>query len=326
MLEEGGETMKKQILFAVDGSSKCMQAAAGLAQLVCDQHDYQFQLLHCSPRQTALRPGELWDADRSIAFARKEQDEPADQFFAATVSVLQENGITADRIQMGIQYNSTDPGSEILDTAKKQRIQTIAVARRGRTQAQSLLLGSISSRVAQYAENRTVWVVDAPLNRTRKALVAVEGAPECRALTYYAAEWIAAIPELRYTLLHLLPRVPPTLWDDGHILDPEEGRRREQTRQDWRAEWTRKVEKFMDEARHALIHGGVPENRIETRIENVHEGVAMDLLSELERGQYQLMLMGKRSFLRNKPFLLGSHANKILFNARSTILGLVDAS
>jgi nucleotide-binding universal stress UspA family protein len=318
--------MKKQVLFAVDGSSRCMQAAAGLAQLVCDQQDYQFLLYHCAPQQTDLRPGEIWDAESSMTFAKKSQDERAERFFAATVSVLKENGISADRIDMAIQYDSTDPGSDILDVAKQRGIETIAIGRRGRSQAQSLMLGSVSSRVAQYAENRTVWVVDAPMNRTRKVLIAVEGTSECRTLTYYAAEWMAAIPNLNYTILHVLPPVPPTLWDDGHILGPDERLHREQDKQNWRSERNRKVEKFMDEAKHALIHGGVPEDRVQTRIENVRQGVARDLLNELDRGQYQLLLIGKRSFQQKKPFLMGSHANKILFNAKAATLCLVDAA
>lgn len=323
---ERGKTMPKQILFAVDGSSKCMQAAAGLAQLVHAQPDYHFLLYHCAPQQTNLRPGEIWDADSASELSERNQHHRADRFFADTISALTANGIAEDRIKVDIKYDSSDPGYDILSTAKQKGFQTIAVSRRGRSQATSLLLGSVSSRVAQYAEHKTVWVVDAPLNQTRRVLIAVEGAPECRILTYYAAEWLASIPDLSYTILHLLPPLPPTLWDDGHILEADEQSDREQEKYNWRSEWTRKVDKFMDEAKHALVQNGAQEHRIETRMQNVRQGVARDLLNELDRNQYQLVLIGKRSFQKKTPFLMGSHANKILFNAKAAILCLVDAN
>lgn len=318
--------MAKKILFAVDGSTKCMQAAASLAQLVNAQHDYQFLLYHCARQQTSLRPGEIWDADSAAQLSKRDQQHQADRFFSDTISTLKTNGIAEDRIDTTIAYNSVDPGHDILDAATQRGIKTIAVSRRGRSQARSLLLGSVSSRVAQYAEHRTVWIVDAPIAQTRKVLIAVEGAPECRILTYYVAEWIASIPNLSYTILHLLPPIPPSLWDDGHILEPDEQAVRDMDKRDWRSEWTRKVDHFMAEAKSALIQNGVQEDRIETRIQNVRQGVARDLLNELNRNQYQLVLIGKRSFQKKTPFLLGSHANKILFNAKATTLCLVDAN
>ena len=49
------------------------------------------------------------------------------------------------------------------------------------------------------------------------------------------------------------------------------------------------------------------------------------MLDEIDRNQYQFVLIGKKSFKEQKPFLIGSNANKILKNVKHTILCLVDS-
>ncbi len=317
--------MSKKILFAVDGSSKCFQALESIAHLVSHQHCFHFTLFHCTPQVSHLYPGELWEAESAVALAARTQTEHAQEIFAEAKRILVENGIAEDRIVSTLKTNSTDPGSDILDEAKNHGFETVIVGRRGRSPAQSLLLGSVSSRVAEYADNRTVWVVDAPVRETRKVLIAVEGHPECRALTYYAAEWLAPVANLSYTIFHLLPPLPPTFWDDGHILDEKERSRRQLELRNWKKQWNDKVEKFMDEGRHALEANGVAPDAIQTRVERVREGIARDILKEIERHHYQLVVIGKRSFKKRKPFLMGGHANKILHHAKETTLCLVDS-
>jgi nucleotide-binding universal stress UspA family protein len=179
--------------------------------------------------------------------------------------------------------------------------------------------------VAQYAKDRTVWIVDTPVHRTRRVLVALEGGPDSRTLAQYAADHIAPIEGLKYTFLHLMPPVPPTFWDDGHILGPTEQKDRQSRIERWATEWIRKVEGFMSDAKDMLKERGVPERHIETRVETTREGVARDLLNDITSAEYQIVLMGKKSFHERKPFLLGSHANKVLQAVKGAILCLVDS-
>jgi nucleotide-binding universal stress UspA family protein len=73
------------------------------------------------------------------------------------------------------------------------------------------------------------------------------------------------------------------------------------------------------------MHRGVPEKSIETLILQTKEGIARDLLNEIEQHKFQMVVMGKRSFRERKPFLMGSHANKILQSVKGAILCLVDS-
>ena len=53
------------------------------------------------------------------------------------------------------------------------------------------------------------------------------------------------------------------------------------------------------------------------------EGIARDLLNEIDAHKFQIVVMGKKSFRERKPFLMGSHASKILQNTKGVILCLV---
>jgi nucleotide-binding universal stress UspA family protein len=188
---------------------------------------------------------------------------------------------------------------------------------------ETILLGSVSSRVAQQSGNRAVWIVDGPVFPTGGVLVAVEGVPECHALTQYASDSFAELPAMRFTFLNFITPRPPSFWDDGHILsDAEKAERRAQVEK-WRSERVQEVRDFMDEGREFLLHKGVPADSIHTRIEEASEGVARDLLNDIAQKQYQIVMIGKKSFKKKAPFLIGSHANKLLHNVRQTILCLV---
>jgi nucleotide-binding universal stress UspA family protein len=153
----------------------------------------------------------------------------------------------------------------------------------------------------------------------------MEGSPDSRALTYYAAEFFAPIPNLSYTLLHFIPKLPPRFWDHGRILNDDEEKSRKRELEEWRNGTLREVEKFLSEARDALIGGGVPPEKVKTQIVHAKRDLARDMLDEIDRNQYQFVLIGKKSFKEQKPFLIGSNANKILKNVKNTILCLVDS-
>lgn len=317
--------MEKKILLAVDGTKKGSSALAVMAKVLRDQEDLKLVLFHCVQQVSRLLPGELCiDFEQSYKLPFSEQEMVGNTVIAESRRILVEAGVPEQRIEASLKLDSMDPAQDVLTEADAQKIQTIALGRHGRTQLESLLLGSVSSKVAQYAQHRSVWIVDTPIYESNKVLVAMEGAPDSRALTYYTSEFLAPISDLHYTFLHVMPPVPPTFWDDGHILAPSEQKDRESRIERWRKDWVQRVENFMEEARSSLTARGVNQNKIETLILPTKEGIARDLLNEIAEHKFELVVMGKRSFHERKPFLMGSHANKILQNVKGAILCLVD--
>ena len=317
--------MKKQILMAADGSEKGLRAISILGNLLKDQKEFDVLLFHCVQQLAALYPGELGELSGAGRFSYGDQEKVGNAVLEVSRNALVESGFPPNRINTKLKMDSMDPAQDILKQADIEKIRSIACGRRGRGQLESLLLGSVSSKVAQYSQNRTVWVVDTPVHDSQKVLVAIEGLPDSKALTHYTAEFIAPISGLHFTFFHVMPPIPPTFWDDGHILGPDEQKDRQTRVEKWRKEWNQKVEKFMSEGHDALVSRGVPAQNIEAKITQTKEGVARDLLNEIAREEYQMVIMGKKSFRERKPFLMGSHANKVLQNIKRAILCLVDS-
>ncbi|MEN6486978.1 MAG: universal stress protein, partial [Syntrophobacteraceae bacterium] len=220
---------------------------------------------------------------------------------------------------------SIDPAQDILVEMGTGQYRSVALGRRGRSRLEQLLLGGVSSKVAEYGSHHPVCIVDCPVRQTSRVLVAMENERESQELADYAADVLALVPGLRFTFLHLMPPVPPTFWDDGHILESEELKDRQVRIDKWRSDWIQRVEYFMDEARGKLMKRGVPDSKIDSLILPVREGIARDLLNEIDAHEFQVVIMGKKSFRQRKPFLMGSHASKVLYNVSGVVLCLVDS-
>lgn len=317
--------MEKQILFAVDGSEKGFNALSIVGDLIKEQSDVHLLLFHCVQQLAGLAPGEIGrEVEQSYKVPHAAQEKVGNAVLEEAKRHLFATGFPPERMQTKLALNSTDPARDILQTAEEEKIQTIVVGRRGRSQLETLLIGSVSAKVAQYAQHRTVWVVDTPIHESRKVLLALEGGSDSNELIHYAGEFLASNPQLQFMFLHLMPPVPPTFWDDGHILGSAEEKDRQSRIEKWRSEWVERVEGYMTEARKRLVSRGVSDKNIESLILPTKQGVARDLLNEIDAHSFQMVLMGKKSFRERKPFLMGSHANKVLQNVTGTILCLVD--
>lgn len=318
--------MPEKILLAVDGSESGYEVVSIVGNLIKNHPDLQLTLIHCVLEVTALLPQELYAGiEVSPTIKPADQERLGNAIFGESLRRLRAIGIPERRITFKMKTFSADPAVDILAEAESEKIRTIAVGRRGLNRLQTLLLGSVSNKVAHYAKRHTVWIVDTPVHESPGILVAMEGIPDARALAAYLAEVIAPIPGMEYLFIHLLPPVPPIFWDDGHILDPAERRDRQGDIDRWRSAYRQKVESFMIEGRDLLIQKGVLGQNVSVVIQPTTQGIARDLLHEADARKCQLFVMGKRSFQEKKPFLMGSHANKILQNLKGAILCLVDS-
>jgi nucleotide-binding universal stress UspA family protein len=318
--------MSRKILMAVDGSEKGYEAVSIVGDFLKNHPDIEMSLFHCVPEVAGLLPGELFGGlEASLKTSLADQQKLGSGIFAECRRRLVEAGFPEHKINVRLKVDSVDPAEDIQLEAGNEGIRSIALGRRGRSQLETLLLGSVSSKVALYSRHHSVWIVDTPVHKTRSVLVAMQGLPDARVLIDYISEALAPIPELQYHFLHLMPPVPPTFWDDGHILGPSEQKERQARVEKWRSEWKANVEQFMLEGRNSLKAAGVPEENVELTIRLTKEGIARDLLNDIAARQYQLVVMGKKSFDEKKPFLMGSHAHKVLQNVKGSIICMVDA-
>lgn len=303
--------MEKKIFLTVDGSERNREAVSELGSLFKDQPECHFMLFHCAEQYSSLfvEVGR-GRGDKAIRRAR---------------NALLDIGFPEDRIEQKVKNDSYDPTHDILKEAKNQGIWTIALARKGQSNLEKFLLGSVSNKVAHYGDLLTVWVVDTPLHKSQEVLIAVKGNEDCRMLAKYAGEYFGSILGLKFTLLHLIPPMPPAFWDDGHILAPEERDKRDAQVAQWRSGYALEAEGYLSEGRKIMVESGVPLENVEVSVKETVEGIARDLLNMIAAKPYRIAVIGKNSFHGKTPFLLGSRADKILNNARGAILCMVDS-
>jgi nucleotide-binding universal stress UspA family protein len=314
----------RTILLAVDGTQRGLETVSIVGRLFKDQQDMKIVLFHCVQQLATLLPEDIcMDIEESCRLGCEDQQKVGEAVLKASLSRLTAAGFPESNVEFRVKIDSVEPALDIINQADTEGTRTIVVGRRGRSQVETLLLGGIAGKVAQYARDKIVWVVDNPVNDSMKVLVAMEGVPEVRALSYYTAELLGPCPGLSYTFMHIMPPIPPKFWDDGHILDPIEQKDRMGRIEKWKTEWTGSVGRYMSEGRDLLLEQGVAEKGVENLILKTKEGIARDLLNEIDAHKFQIVVMGKKSFHEKKPFLLGSHALKVLQNTRGVILCLV---
>lgn len=91
----------------------------------------------------------------------------------------------------------------------------------------------------------------------------------------------------------------------------------------WMTEKTDKVREIADEGRQRLIHAGVPEQNITLKLNPQQQGIARDVLKELETGKYGIIIIGRKGSKKIREFNLGSKANKLLHAAHTLITCIV---
>ena len=317
--------MEKKILFAVDGTPRGFETMSVVGSLLKDQTELRLVLFHCVQQLASLQPGDICTIEEDCRMPGGDQERIGSTVLGEAARRAVEAGFPKERIETLLKIDSIDPAQDILAEAGKGKYMGVALGRRGRSRLEQLLLGSVSGKVAEYGRHLPVWIVDSPLRQTGRVLLAMESERESRELAGYAADILAPVTGLRFTFLHLMPPVPPTFWDDGHILESEELKDRQVRIDKWRSDWIHRVEAFMEEARGRLVERGVPDSKIDALIVPVREGIARDLLNEIDAHEFQVVVMGKKSFRERKPFLIGSHASKVLHNASGVALCLVDS-
>lgn len=318
--------MQKTVLSTVDGSARGFEALSILGRFLKDQPEIQLCLFYSVQQPTGLPAVELdLPVFQRYRISSEDQNKIGNAIFEEARKRLVAAGFPEVRILSKLKLDGADPAQEIIAEADAAGIRTIALGRRGRNQLQTLLLGSVSGTVAQYGHRHTIWIIDTPTRESSKILIAMEDAADSQELSEYAADLLAPIPGLEFVLLHLMPPVPPTFLDDGHILEAAERKDRQIHIGKWRESWMQKVDEFMEEACRVLTARGANPDRIKRLVLTTRVGIARDLLEEIDRHDYRMVIMGKKSLHKRKPFLMGSHAHKILQTMKGAVLCLVDS-
>ncbi|MBW1744163.1 MAG: universal stress protein [Deltaproteobacteria bacterium] len=144
----------------------------------------------------------------------------------------------------------------------------------------------------------------------RKILIAIDNCADSMAAVRYAARMTSASRHFSYTLFDVQPPVPSTFREAAEA-DPMV-----------RAEVDKLVEEHAEatrcitmELKEAMVREGVPEKRVEMVTEPMQLGMARDILSRAEQGQYDAIVLARKALTPARDYFIGTTAAKIVEHA-----------
>lgn len=316
--------MEQKILFGVDDSDFARQAITAAGSLVRNSKNLKITIFHGAPdpnvpflsRVLRLSPEA---AEKYQKLSSLEEQKVLDRAREA----LAESGFGADKVATIFEEKCNDPADSMLKLATSEDFETVALARWGATTVGREVMGSVTYRLAQMADNLALWVID-PRIASHDVLVTLVGAPIGHRVMEHAVRYFAHLRESRFTFFHVIPPLPPQYWDQVRTLNKEDLQERHEKIAHLMKEYRERVKKVADEGKEWLIMAGVPEQNVVLKVQAQERGIARDILAELEQGNYGILVIGRKGFKDISRFGLGSKANKLLHSGRALVICLVN--
>ena len=146
----------------------------------------------------------------------------------------------------------------------------------------------------------------------RRILVAIDGPEGASRAIEYCGKQFSGLVDLSLTLFHVLPNLPPRLWDDGHILNQEEREARQRVVNTWLENRKLLTEPMFRNAIELLKQKGIHPEQIETKTIEDSTDVTTSILEEARNGGYLTLVLGRCDFSRVREFFLGSTTSRII--------------
>jgi len=157
-----------------------------------------------------------------------------------------------------------------------------------------------------------------------KVVIALDSSEGAWRAVEYVAEAFGQTPGMQVTLLHVLSGLPPAFWDDGHILEEKEKESRQRLVAGWQKEQEKKWQGLVKKAHDRLTKAGVFKDAVLNKFKPKYFDVAEDILSEVEAGSFDAIVMGRRGLGMAKTLLLGSVTHKVVQNAKGCAVIIVE--
>jgi len=313
----------KKLLFGVDDSDFSRQALAKVGNLQKNSPNLKITIFHGDKdsnfsfmkKMLKLSPDELEKYHR--LWNREEED-----ILKKAIKALTKSGFDPKRVTTFLEQGCNDPSESMMKMAGSQGFETVAVARWGATTLSRQILGSVTYRLANMADISAVWIMD-PRVRSHDVLVTLVGAQVSNRVMEYTLKYFSHLKESRFTFFHVIPAPPPQIWRYECIRNKDSFEEQWEKIRWWLEEKTKTVTQIADEGRQRLINEGIPEQNITIKLKPMEQGIARDILKELETGNYGIILIGRKGSKKIREFQLGSKANKLLYTAHTLITCII---
>jgi nucleotide-binding universal stress UspA family protein len=317
-------SIEQKMLFGVHDLESARQALIATGALLTERKTLGVTLFHGAPDPDLSTLAKLLRlSPEVIEEYSKVCTRDQRQVLEQAKDLLVGSGIEPTRLDIFCEGKCHDAAAAMLKLASLEGLDPIVLARRRGPLLERMLMGPVTYRVVQMAEWRTVWLIDPPVP-SHDVLITLVGAPISRRVTEHAVHHFGHLSGSKFTLFHVIPPIPPIYWDDTRIFEGMERKERDSEKARWMQEYADRVKEFAEEGRNRLISEGVAEENVVFKVQAAKKGMAGDILSELEQGNYGILVIGRKGSKEISPFRLGSIANKLLHNAQRCVICLVN--
>lgn len=152
-----------------------------------------------------------------------------------------------------------------------------------------------------------------------KILVTIDESDYAMKIANYMAA--AVNPAVQITLFSVLPTFSLTM--ERQLPRPQPAEKVGEPKEMMYNE-KKLTEEMMEKCRAVLTDSGIPGENIETKIVHKKIGVAQDIIMEVEKGNYNTVVVGRRGLSAIAAFVFGSISNKIVHNIKNCTVWVVD--
>jgi nucleotide-binding universal stress UspA family protein len=321
-MEEKPMSKEKSILFGIDDSDFARQALTKAGGLLKNCNDLKMTLFHgASIPDFSIYPESIAQEPEAIEKQLDQWGIKSQRVLEKAAEALKASGFDPDNTASILDKKSIDPSGAMLKLAGQEGIETIAVARWGKSSISRQVMGSVTYRLSHLADDVALWVID-PRISSHNVLMGLVGAPVSRRVVDYMVRYFSHLKESKFTLMHVIPPIPPQYWEFGGITALDSHEQKEKLEQ-WTRAYTSNVQEIAYDAKNKLVQAGIPEQNVVFKFEPQKKGIARDILGELEKGDHGILVFGRKGYKAIKEFGLGSKAYKLLILSRAFIVCLV---
>lgn len=158
----------------------------------------------------------------------------------------------------------------------------------------------------------------------RKVLVAVDDSDCSLRAVRYCAALFSDLTDISFTLFHVLPYMPPAMWDPGHIPDEQERAAHQAQIDKWFDYQSGQVDPMFQRSGEILVKAGFDSGKVETKVISDSTDVAGSILEEARDGGYFMLVLGRCGSSGIKGFFMGSTTSRIISRGAGLAICLVE--
>ncbi len=297
--------MKKKLLIATDGSIHAKRALNYAASYAKGGADCQCTLINVHPIMSQYLVDEA-KRDEGVRLSLKKLHEKhhsdSDQMLNKSKEQLLRQGIAEADIDIVSHERTLGLAKDILEYGLKYGYDAIVAGRRGLTRAQKLFMGSASSKLVEYSEKQTLWIVDGEV-KPKRLLIGVDVMASWSDMLSRLGRLLAGMTHLHLTFFHIrqenwadhLGAVSPETYDMAAMLSRHE---------------EEMIARFRTEAIEEMVSAGLTNDQIEVLVKTKTAKVGKMITKKAESGGYETVVIGRSG--SGRSFFYGSTSRYLI--------------